>query len=93
MDAARLNYVIDQCLRRRRREGQPTLAYAEVARFLGVQPITLRRWLSGERPVPRQVEIIFEIFHGWPEVRAGAVDNLIEERDREIKGLEIEKQH
>ena len=92
MDAARLNYVIDQCLRGRRREDR-TLFYAEIARFLGVKPITLRRWLRGERPVPRMAEVIFEILHNWPEVRAEAVDNAIERRDREIKGLVAEKQH
>lgn len=89
MDAARLNSVIEQCLRRARREDRP-IFYLEIARFLGVQPITLRRWLRGERPVPRMAEIIFEICHHWPEIRPEAVDNLIERRD---KGLEVEKQH
>ena len=89
MTAARLGYVIEQCLRQRRREGAP-LFHAEIARFLGVQPITLRRWLKGERPVPRTVEVIFEILHAWPEISAEAVDKVIERRD---KGLEVEKQH
>jgi hypothetical protein len=89
MDAARLNFVIEQCLRGRRREDR-ALFHAEIARFLGVQPITLRRWLRGERPVPRPVEIVFEILHNWPEVRAEAVDNAIE---RANKGLVGEKQH
>jgi hypothetical protein len=89
MDARRLNDVIVGCLRRGRREDR-RIFHAEIARFLGVQPITLRRWLSGERPVPRTVEIIFEIFHHWPEIGAQAVDNVIAKRD---KGLEVEKQH
>jgi hypothetical protein len=89
MDAARLKFVIEQCLRGGRKEDRRVF-HAEIARFLGVQPITLRRWLSGERPVPRMAEIIFEILHNWPEIRAGAVDNVIAKRD---KDLEVEKQH
>jgi transcriptional regulator with XRE-family HTH domain len=89
MEARRLSYVIEQCLRRRRREDRP-LFQLEIARFLGVQPITLRRWRSGERPVPRTVEIIFEILHNWPEVSAEAVDKAIERRDN---GLVGQKQH
>lgn len=61
----------------RRREDLP-LFHADIARFLGVAPITLRRWLNGERPVPRHVEIIFTILHFWPEVRAEAVDKFIQ---------------
>jgi hypothetical protein len=89
MDAARLKFVIEQCLRNGRKEDRRVF-HAEVARFLGVQPITLRRWLSGERPVPRMAEVIFEILLNWPEIRAGAVDNVIAKRD---KDLEVEKQH
>jgi hypothetical protein len=89
MDAARLNFVIEQCLRGGRKEDRRVF-HADIARFLGVQPITLRRWLRGERPVPRQAEVIFEILHHWPEVSAEAVDKWIERRD---KGLEVEKQH
>lgn len=89
MEARRLNYVIEQCLRRGRREDRPVF-HLDIARFLGVQPITLRRWLKGERPVPRMVEIIFEIFLNWPEINAEAVDKAIERRDRH---LAHEKQH
>lgn len=80
MTKERLNYVIKHCFMEQRREDLPVF-YGQIARFLGVAPITLRRWLIGERPVPRQVEIIFEIFHFWPEVRAEAVDKLIHARD------------
>lgn len=80
MTKERLAYVIEHCFRGRRREDLP-LFYADIARWLGVTPITLRRWLSGERPVPRQTEIIFEILHFWPEVRAEAVDKLVQARD------------
>ena len=76
MTKERLGFVIEHCFRGRRREDQP-LFYAEIARWLGVEPITLRRWLNGERPVPRQVEIIFTILHFWSEVTAEAVDKLI----------------
>jgi hypothetical protein len=89
MDAARLKFVIEQCLRRGRKDDRRVF-HADIARFLGVQPITLRRWLSGERPVPRMAEVIFEILFNWPEISAEAVDKLIERRD---KGLEVEKQH
>lgn len=89
MDAARLRSVIEQCLRSGRKEDR-AIFHREIARFLGVQPITLRRWLSGERPVPRMVEIIFEILHNWPEIRAEAVDKAIAKRDRDLVG---EKQH
>jgi len=89
MEARRLEYVIEQCLRRRRREDRP-LFHFEIARFLGVQPITLRRWRQGERPVPRMVEIIFEILFNRPEITAEAVDKWIERRDRH---LAHEKQH
>jgi hypothetical protein len=55
--------------------------YQDIARFLGVEPITLRRWLRGKRPIPRAVEVVMEIFHHWPEVRAEAVDQVIRRRD------------
>jgi hypothetical protein len=37
--------------------------------------------VTGASPVPRQADIIFTIFDGWPEVTAEAVDNLIRDRD------------
>jgi hypothetical protein len=89
MDARRLNYVIEASFRRRRLEGR-RLFHLEIARFLGVQPITLRRWRQGERPVPRMAEIIFEILFNRPEITAEAVDKWIERRDRH---LAHEKQH
>ena len=92
MTKERTSYVFEHCFRGKRRQDLP-LFYAEIARWLGVSPITLRRWRLGERPVPRQVEIIFTILHHWPEVRAEAVDKLIEAQDRRIKALADEKQH
>ena len=89
MDARRLNTVIEACFRRRRLENRPVFLF-EIARFLGVQPITLRRWLRGERPVPRMAEIIFEILFHRPEISMEAVDKWIERRDRH---LAHEKQH
>lgn len=65
----RLNELIEECFRRRRMEGLPC-SYTSVAGFLGVTPMTLRRWREGEAPIPRSVEIVMEIFHDFPEVRA-----------------------
>ena len=84
MTPERLKHVIEQCFRKRRREDRE-LFYDEIAQFLGVKPITLRRWLKGERPVPRQVEIIMEILHFWKDViTAEAVDKLILARDEGV---------
>lgn len=76
MTPERLRYLISHC---KHRDGHGT--NGDMARFLGVTPITLRRWTAGERPVPRQVEIIMEILHFWPEISAEAVDKLILARD------------
>lgn len=83
MTKERLNYLITMCKHRERSDAEH---YKRVAAFLGVAPITLRRWQSGERPAPRQVEIILEIFHFWPEVTAEAVDKLVRARDEGSKG-------
>jgi hypothetical protein len=72
MTPERLRYLMNHC---KHRDGHGSAA--DVARFLGVSPITLRRWTTGERPVPRQAEIIMEILHFWPEISARAVDKLI----------------
>jgi hypothetical protein len=72
MTPERLRYLMTHC---KHRDGHGSAA--DVARFLGVSPITLRRWTTGERPVPRQAEIIMEILHFWPEISARAVDKLI----------------
>jgi hypothetical protein len=80
MTPERLNYLIEGKLRRRRKAGQAA-HYADIARFLGVEPITLRRWLKGRRPIPRAVEVVMEIFHRWPEVTAELVDEAIRARD------------
>ena len=82
MTKERLNYLISIC---KHRQGSETQHYERVARHLGVAPITLRRWLSGERPVPRLVELIMEIYHFWPQVTAEAVDNVIQARDEGSK--------
>ena len=79
MTPERLRHLIDAC---KRRDGETTAHNQRIARFLGVQPITLRRWLKGEWPIPRHVEIIMEIFHAWPEVTAEDVDRAIRARDK-----------
>lgn len=81
MTAERLNDLIEHCMRLHRIDGREA-HYRNIAVFLGVEPITLRRWVTGASPVPRHVEIIMEILHHWPEVRAEAVDNLIKKRDK-----------
>jgi hypothetical protein len=78
MTPDRLRYLVNIC---KHRMGSETEHYARVARFLGVEPITLRRWMSGERPVPTVVEKLMEVLHFWPEVTAEAVDKLIQARD------------
>ena len=96
MTAERLRFVIEQCYLKRRKEGTAA-RYEDTARFLGVTTLTLRRWLRGERPVPRQVAIILEMFHHLPEIRGEAVDKWVQEGDRasesEVNSLEGEKQH
>jgi hypothetical protein len=86
MTPDRLNHLIDHCFRLHRMDNREA-HYVGIARFLGVTPLTLRRWLRGERPIPRQAEIVMTILHHWPEVRAEAVDNLIRARD---EGLDEE---
>jgi hypothetical protein len=77
MTPDRLNFLIEQCFLRHRREGDAA-RYDNLAKFLGVQPITLRRWMRGERPIPRAVEVVMEVFHEWPEVRADRLTEIIE---------------
>jgi hypothetical protein len=80
MTPERLRYLIDDCLRVRRK--QSLNAFLEdIARFFEIKPITLRRWLRGQRPIPRGVEIVLEIFQAWPEVTAESVDEVIKQRD------------
>jgi transcriptional regulator with XRE-family HTH domain len=78
MTKERLRFVIEHCYRRHRIEGDPA-RYEDTARFLGVTPMTLRRWLRGERPVPRWAAVILEIFHHLPEIDGKAVDKWVEE--------------
>jgi hypothetical protein len=42
-----------------------------LARWLCVNPRTIRKWRSGENPVPRYVEIILK--HESPAVKPGSV--------------------
>jgi hypothetical protein len=80
MTPERLKDLIEHCFRLNRMDNREA-HYAGIAGFLGVTPLTLRRWLRGERPIPRQAELVMEILHHWPEVRANAVDKLIAARD------------
>ena len=75
MTPERLGYLIEQCFRRRRMNGE-TPHLHEVAKFFDVSPATLRRWLNGSTPIPRPIEVVFETFHAFPDdVNSKAVDN------------------
>jgi transcriptional regulator with XRE-family HTH domain len=71
MTPERLREIIERCVVRRREENNRVVHQRDLARFLGVEPITLRRWLRGHRPIPRQTEIIMEIYDAYPEHAAG----------------------
>lgn len=74
MTPERLNDLINRCFFVRRQMGKQ---YVDFAKFFGVSPITLRRWLTGQTPIPRGVEVAMEIFHRWPEISPEAVDQVI----------------
>jgi hypothetical protein len=77
MTPERLAFLINHCYRRRGRDS--LIAYrGDVARFLGITPRTLRRYLTGAQPIPRQIEVILEILHHYPAITAQAVDFLIQ---------------
>jgi hypothetical protein len=78
MTKERLKHLINAC---KHRQGSQAEHYLAVAGFLDVAPVTLRRWLNGDRPAPRQVVIIMTVFHFWPEVTAEAVDKQIHALD------------
>jgi hypothetical protein len=78
MTPERLAFLVDRCRRRRRRAAQ-SADYRDIAAFLEVEPITLRRWLAGQRPIPRAVELVFEILHCLPEVTLAEIERLIPE--------------
>jgi hypothetical protein len=79
MTPARLDAAIEHCLRVLRVNGHAARK-RDIAVFLGVSPRTLRRWLRGEQPIPRAVEIIMG---QSPEATAGAVEALVWRRDAE----------
>jgi hypothetical protein len=80
MTPARLDEVINHCFRVRRL-GNRAAHYRSIAEFLGVDPKTLHRWLTGDAPIPRAVEVVFEIFATFPEVTAEGVSAAIQRRD------------
>jgi hypothetical protein len=80
MTPERLNWLIDRCFEAHGGGGKAA-HYRDIARFLEVEPITLRRWLRGRRPIPRHVEIIMEIFFAFPEVTAAGVEAAMRRRD------------
>ena len=82
MTPERLAFLVEHCRRRRRLAGL-SADYRDLAGFLEVTPITLRRWLAGQRPIPRAVELVFEILHHWPEVTCAEVGRLLQEQRRQ----------
>jgi hypothetical protein len=78
MTPERLAFLVDHC-RRQRRIASVGAYLRDIAGFLEVEPITLRRWLAGQRPIPRAVELVLEILHGWPEVTMPEIERLIRE--------------
>lgn len=80
MTPERLRFILNSCLPRR---AGAVENYRDLARFLEISPVTVRRWLSGARPIPRAIELLFEIHHAWPEINSASVQRLIDERDRQ----------
>jgi hypothetical protein len=80
MTPERLQEIIEHCWRVRRKSSL-SAHYRDIASFLQVDPATLRRWLYGEAPIPRAVDLLFEIFAAWPEVTAERVREIIRVRD------------
>lgn len=81
--ARRLRYIIDDC---RANHPCPRMTFKDMAAILGVAPITFRRWLSGERPVPRAVALLFEIHHRWPEINRTSLKPVLDGMDDREKG-------
>jgi hypothetical protein len=76
MTPERLAFLVDRCRCRRRRRSL-SADYRDIAAFLEVEPITLRRWLAGQRPIPRAVELVFEILHNLPEATLAELERLV----------------
>ena len=83
MTPDRLKFLLEACYQRQREMGRPG-NYEMTAKFLGVTPITLRRWLRGYRPIPRAVAAVILVFHEYPQVRWERINNLLIV-DEEIK--------
>lgn len=81
MTPERLVMIYEEGVRERRQRGFGELHWRDIARFFGVRDITVRRWRSGETPIPRAVELVLEIMHGWPEVTLEGVEAAIRRRD------------
>lgn len=81
MTPARLRFIIEHCPNRGRRPLRGM--YGELARFLRVTPLTVRRWLNGERAIPHPVELVLEIKFAWPSIDAAAIQRVIDARDRQ----------
>jgi hypothetical protein len=88
MTPERLRFLIEDCFGHQR--GRPGFNldahYGAIAAFFGVEAQTLRRWRTGQTPIPRPVEVVMEIFYAYPQVTADGINNVIRARDlRESK--------
>lgn len=81
MTPARFELLLGHCLQRRRLAGLEA-EYSGIAQFFNVTPMTLRRWRSGQTPIPRGVELVMEILEEFPDrVTCSAVQAVLERRD------------
>lgn len=80
MTPERMWFILEHC--RERRGVARVVAHREFIEFFAVRPITLRRWLKGERPIPRAVELLLEIKHAWPEINATALQRKMNSSKR-----------
>lgn len=81
MSPDRIQFIIANC---RAHHPCAHMSTREIAAFLGVSQSTFRRWLSDKLPIPRAVQLLFEIHHAWPAVvNRVSVQHALDERDRE----------
>lgn len=80
MTPERMRFIIDDC---RANHSCPRMSHRAIAAFLDVEPITFRRWMRGQSPIPRPVELLFELHHALPEtINRAALQRIMDERDR-----------
>ena len=85
MTPERFNALMEHCFRRHRREADPA-RYEDLAQIHGREPDPLRAaWRSWRAADPAfWCEIVMEVFHEWPEVRADRLEEVIQRRNEVI---------